>query len=257
MSNQGEPAEQGTRGKFYIVATPIGNLEDLTFRALRILKEVAWIACEDTRQTQKLLNTYKLKKRLMSYYHPRESQKIPKIIQLLKEGKDVALVSDAGTPGLSDPGFPLIREAIKEDITVVPIPGASALTAALSASGLPTHRVLFIGFPPPKKVAIEKLLSTLKDEEGTLVFYLPLRKLLSFLGLIAEVMGLRPIVIAREMTKFHEEFLRGNPEELRKSLEKRKLKGEATILVAGSRHKQSKKIKKIRRENRVKIFPST
>lgn len=257
MINQGKPSEQGARGKLYIVATPIGNLEDLTFRGLRILEEVAWIACEDTRQTRKLLNTYQLKKRLMSYYHPRESQRIPKIIQLLKEGKDVALVSDAGTPGLSDPGFPLIREAIRKGITIVPIPGASALTAALAASGLSTHRFLFIGFPPPKKVATKKLLLTLKEEEGTLVFYLPLRKLLSFLGLIAEVMGLRQVVIAREMTKIHEEFLRGNPEELRKSLEKRKLKGEATILVTGSREKQSRKRREKRRENKQKMLLST
>lgn len=237
MANPEELQKHENKGKLYIVATPIGNLEDLTLRALRILDEVDWIACEDTRQTRKLLNRYQLKKNLISYYQPKERQKIPKIIKLLKEGHDVALVSDAGTPGLSDPGFPLIKEAIDEGINIVPIPGASALTAALSASGLSTHRFLFIGFPPPKKEATRKLLSSLKGEEGTLVFYLPLRRLFSFLSLIAEVMGPRHVVIAREMTKMHEEFLRGTPAELFMNLEKRKLKGESTILVQGARKK--------------------
>jgi len=241
MVHPEEPQEQENKGKLYIVATPIGNLEDLTLRALRILGEVDWIACEDTRQTRKLLNRYQLKKNLISYYQPKERQKIPKIIKLLKEGLDIALVSDAGTPGLSDPGFPLIKEAIEEKISIVPIPGASALTAALSASGLSTHRFLFIGFPPPKKEATRKLLSSLKEEKGTLVFYLPLRRLSSLLSLIAEAMGQRTVVIAREMTKMYEEFLRGTPGELLVSLEKRKLKGESTILVQGSREKTSKR----------------
>jgi 16S rRNA (cytidine1402-2'-O)-methyltransferase len=240
MVNAEQPQEQKNKGKLYIVATPIGNLEDLTLRALRILGEVDWVACEDTRQTRKLLARYQLKKNLISYYQPKERQKVPKIIKLLKEGLDVALVSDAGTPGLSDPGFPLIKEAIEEKISIVPIPGASALTAALSASGLSTHRFLFIGFPPPKKEATRKLLSSLREEEGTLVFYLPLRRLSSFLSLIAEAMGQRTVVIAREMTKMYEEFLRGTPGELLVSLEKRKLKGESTILVQGSGKKTSK-----------------
>jgi 16S rRNA (cytidine1402-2'-O)-methyltransferase len=220
-----------------VVATPIGNLEDLTFRALRTIKEADWIACEDTRQTRKLLIKYQLKKRLISYYQPKEREKIPRIIKLLREGQDVALVSDAGTPGLSDPGFPLIREAIKENIKVIPIPRPSALTAALSASGLPTHKFLFIGFPPPKKTATRKLLLSLKEEEGTLVFYLPLRRLSSFLRMIAEILGSRQVVIAREMTKIHEEFLRGIPEELTERLRMRKLRGESTILVQGLKKK--------------------
>lgn len=235
MLNHEEDGEPALRGKLYIVATPIGNLEDLTFRALRILREVPWIACEDTRQTRKLLNKYKLKKKLISYYQPKERQKIPKIIRLLNEGHDVALVSDAGTPGLSDPGYPLIKEAIKEGIKIIPIPGASALTSALAASGLPTHRSLFIGFPSPKKGAIKKLLLSLKEERGTLIFYLPLRKLQSFLKLVEEIMGERQVVIAREMTKIHEEFLRGTPSGLMEILEERKLKGETTILIEGSK----------------------
>lgn len=235
MPNQGGKADSKSRGKLYIVATPIGNLEDLTFRALRILQKVPFIACEDTRQTKKLLNRYKLQKKLISYYHPRESQKIPKIMRLLKEGKDVALVSDAGTPGLSDPGYPLIREAIKEGIDIIPLPGASALTAALSASGLPTHRFLFIGFPPPKKEATRKLLSSLKEEKGTLVFYLPTRKISLFLNLIQDVLGNRLVVIAREMTKIHEEFLRGKADELLEKLGEKRLRGEATVLIERSK----------------------
>ncbi len=235
MPDQGGKADSKSRGKLYIVATPIGNLEDLTFRALRIFENVPFIACEDTRQTIKLLNRYNLKKRLLSYYHPRENLKIPKIIRLLKEGKDVALVSDAGTPGLSDPGYPLIREAINEGIDVIPLPGASALTAALSASGLPTHKFLFIGFPPPKREATRKLLHSLKEEKGTLVFYLPTRKIFLFLNLLLETLGNRQVVIARELTKIHEEFIRGKAEELLEMMEEKRLKGEATVLIEGSR----------------------
>jgi len=207
----------------------------LSFRALRILGEVDIIACEDTRQTKKLLNKYNLKKRLISYFQPKERQKIPFLISLLKEGKDVALVSDAGTPGLSDPGYRLIREAIREEIQLIPIPGASALTAALTASGLPTHRFLFIGFPPAKKEKTRKLLKSLKNEESTLVFYVPSRKILFFLEVIKEAIGNREAVIAREMTKIHEEFLRGPIEDLIEKLSEKTLKGEATVLIKGSK----------------------
>jgi len=218
-------------GDLYVVATPIGNLEDLTIRALTTLGEVQVIACEDTRQTIKLLNKYNIKKKLISYYHPKESQKIPQIINLLKQGKDVALVTDSGTPGISDPGYPLIREAITQGIKIIPIPGPSAITAALSVAGLPTHRFIFLGFLPPKKEATKKLLKSLKNEKATLVFYLPTRRLLPFLDLTRETIGNRQIVIAREMTKIYEEFLRGTTEELLKKLEGKKLKGEATVLI--------------------------
>jgi len=227
----GEPARNKPLGKLYIVATPIGNLEDLTFRALKILEEVNHIACEDTRRTRKLLTRYNLKKNLISYFQPKEKQKIPQIIDILKGGKDVALVSDAGTPGISDPGFPLIKEAIIHGINIIPIPGASALTAALSAAGLPTQRVVFIGFPPPKKTAMKKLLQSLIDEAGTFVFYIPPRKLVVFCQLIQEILGERPVVIARELTKIHEEFLRGTPAELVPLLENKTVRGEATVLV--------------------------
>ncbi len=232
---QGENSALKPSGDLYVVATPIGNLEDLTFRALRTLGEVSVIVCEDTRRTRKLLNKYSIKKRLISYYHPKESQKIPQIISLLKQGKDVALVTDSGTPGISDPGYPLIREAITQGIKIIPIPGPAAITAALSVAGLPTHRFLFLGFLPPKKEATKKLLVSLKNEKATLVFYLPTRKLLSFLDLTRETIGNRQIVIAREMTKIYEEFLRGTTEELLKKLEEKKLKGEATVLISGSR----------------------
>ncbi|MGB8952148.1 MAG: 16S rRNA (cytidine(1402)-2'-O)-methyltransferase [Candidatus Aminicenantales bacterium] len=232
-----EKQTQGLKplGRLYIVATPIGNLEDLTFRGLRILKEVPAIACEDTRQTLKLLNRYGLKKRLISYYQPKENQKIPQILALLKQGNDVALVSDSGTPGISDPGFPLIREAIRSGIQIVPVPGPTALAPALSASGLPTHRFLFIGFPPPKKEAARKLLLSLKNEEATLIFYLPGRKIADFLQLSREVFGNRPVVIAREMTKIYEEFIRGAAGEVLALVEKKKLKGELTLLIQGCR----------------------
>lgn len=232
---QGENSALKPSGDLYVVATPIGNLEDLTFRALRTLGEVSVIVCEDTRRTRKLLNKYSIKKMLISYYHPKESQKIPQIISLLKKGKDVALVADSGTPGISDPGYPLIREAITQGIKIIPIPGPAAITAALSVAGLPTHRFLFLGFLPPKKEATKKLLASLKNEKATLVFYLPTRKLLSFLDLTQETIGNRQIVIAREMTKIYEEFLRGTTEELLKKLEEKKLKGEATVLISGSR----------------------
>lgn len=220
-------------GTLYIVATPIGNLEDITFRALRILKEVAAIACEDTRQTVKLLNRFEFKKELISYFQPQEARKIPLILDILKKGKDVALVSDAGTPGISDPGFRLVREALREGIAVVPVPGPTAAAAALCASGLPTHRYLFAGFPPPKKEALRKALRELRDETATLIFYLPARKALEFLSALREAWGERDVVIARELTKIHEEFIRGTASELIGALGNRTLRGEMTVLVGG------------------------
>jgi len=219
--------------KLFVVATPIGNLEDITLRALRILKEVEAIACEDTRQTAKLLNYYGIKKRLISYFRPREYQKIPEVLNILNSGHDVALVSDAGTPGISDPGFPLIREVVKQGIQVVPIPGPSALTAALSAAGLPTNRVVFAGFPPAKKNSLKKFLSKYAEEEGTMVFFLPMRKIVEFVDLSLEILGPRQAVLARELTKVHEEFLRGSLENLLRDLPDEKKRGEATIILQG------------------------
>jgi 16S rRNA (cytidine1402-2'-O)-methyltransferase len=228
----GPPAGRRT-GTLFVVATPIGNLEDITLRALRILGEVGAIACEDTRQTLKLMNRYGLRKRLISYFHPHEGRRIPEILGFLKAGNDVALVSDAGTPGLADPGFPLIRDALKEGVPVVPVPGPSAAACALSASGLPTHRFMFLGFPPPKKTGVRKLLRGLRGVEATLVFYLPTRRIAEFLAAVLEELGDRRMVIARELTKVHEEFIRGRAGEIMGKLEERALRGEATILIEG------------------------
>ena len=221
------------RGTLYIVATPIGNLEDVTLRALRILREVAFIACEDTRQTVKLLNKYGIRNKLVSYYQARERQKLPGLLQALEEGRNVALVSDAGTPGVSDPGFPLVREAVRRGLRVVPVPGPCALTAALSAAGLPTNRFLFLGFPPPKPAALKKWLLALRDEEGTMIVYLPARKAGIFLEAVQEVLGDREIVLARELTKIHEVFLRGTTRALLERSDESFFKGELTVLMSG------------------------
>jgi 16S rRNA (cytidine1402-2'-O)-methyltransferase len=227
-------------GTLFVVATPIGNLEDITYRAVRVLGEAAAIACEDTRQTVKLLNRFNLRKPLISYFQPREGQKIPEIMSLLASGKDVALVSDAGTPAISDPGYRLVAEAVRRGIPVVPIPGPNAAVAALSASGLPTHRFLFIGFPPPKTEAVRKLLAGLAEEEGTLIFYLPLRRLEAFLVLVRDTLGERFVVVARELTKIHEEFLRGRASGILRRQGSGDLRGEATVLVQGKTRKEIK-----------------
>jgi 16S rRNA (cytidine1402-2'-O)-methyltransferase len=224
---------QEEKGRLFVVATPIGNLEDLTFRALDILSQVDAIACEDTRQTSKLLHRYQLKKRMVSYFQPREKQKARLILDLLNQGKDIALVSDAGTPGVSDPGYPLIQQALEQDIRVIPIPGPAAVTAALSASGLPTHRFLFLGFPSPKVGTTANLLRSLGQEPATLVFYLPARRLVAFLRQVEDILGPRKVVVAREMTKRHEEFLRGTPESVLAEIQGKTLKGEITLLVEG------------------------
>jgi 16S rRNA (cytidine1402-2'-O)-methyltransferase len=221
-------------GTLYIVATPIGNLEDITFRAVRVLKESAVIACEDTRQTLKLLNKFDFRKELISYYQPQEKRKLPLLLDILRSGKDVALVSDGGTPGISDPGFRLVREALAAGIRVVPIPGPSAAVTALCASGLSTHRFLFAGFPPPKKEALRKCLAALAGEDATLIFYLPARKATDFLGAVLQTLGNREVVLARELTKIYEEFIRGKAADVVKLIENRELKGEVTLLVAGA-----------------------
>ena len=232
------------KGRLYVVATPIGNLGDLTFRALKTLADVDVIACEDTRHTLKLLNHYQIKKRLVSYFQAREKQKVGPILELLKQGKDVALVSDAGTPGISDPGFPLIQAALEHTIPVIPIPGVSALSTALSAAGLPTHRFLFLGFPPPKPQATKILLQSLKEEPATLIFYLPARRLEAFLKLVQENLGDRQVVVAREMTKIHEEFTRGSAEIIQEKLKGRAIRGEVTLLVEGLSRKARTELSK-------------
>ncbi len=220
-------------GKLYLVATPIGNLEDITLRALRVLREeVAAIACEDTRQTQKLLTHYSIRKRLVSYHEHNEAPRSQELVGMLQDGDSVALVSDAGTPLLSDPGYRVVRAAVEAGITVVPIPGASAILPALAASGLPTDSFLFAGFLASKAGARRRRLEELIDETATLVIYESPHRVLETLSIIAEVFGNRKMALARELTKMHEEFLRGTAAEIRSELEGRgPVKGEITLVI--------------------------
>jgi 16S rRNA (cytidine1402-2'-O)-methyltransferase len=218
----------------YIVATPIGNLEDITLRALRILKEVDLIAAEDTRRTIKLLNYYNIKTPLTSYFEHNKLTKGPALLRQIKEGKKVALVTDAGTPGISDPGYQLIRLALNDEIPVIPIPGPSALTAALSAAGLPTHEFLFIGFLPVKKGARRRALEALKDLPYTLIFYQSPYKLNRHLEDYLEVLGDRAVVLCRELTKIHEEFWRGTLAGARQAWGEKEIRGEITLVIAGA-----------------------
>jgi 16S rRNA (cytidine1402-2'-O)-methyltransferase len=218
-------------GCLYLVATPIGNLEDITLRAIRILKEADLIACEDTRQTQKLLRRYGIRKELVSYHEHNELTRSPELVIELEQGAKIALVSDAGTPGISDPGHHLVSLCLRHHIPVVPIPGPSALVAALAASGLPTEEFLFVGFLPPRTGARRKALDALKKEPRTLILYEAPHRLVETLSDAADILGPRPAVIAREVTKIHEEFLRGHLSELLESARKRAPRGEITLLI--------------------------
>ncbi len=218
----------------YVVATPIGNLEDITLRALRVLKEVDLIACEDTRQTQKLLGHYGIHMRTVSYHEHNELTKAAELVVDLEGGAKVALVTDAGMPGISDPGFRLITLAIRHHVPVIPIPGASAFLAALVASGLPTDSFRFSGFLPAKSGQRRKLLESVRESPRTQVFYEAPHRLLETLADVCEVLGeARHVVVAREVSKLHEEFLRGRAGEVLDQLKKRgDVKGEITLLIA-------------------------
>jgi len=220
-------------GTLYIVATPIGNLEDITFRAVRILREADLIACEDTRQTQKLLGHYGISKRLVSYHEHNEQSRSVELIAELQSGKNIALVTDAGTPLISDPGYRVVAGARKAGIPVSPIPGPGAFLAALSASGLGTDSFIFAGFLPAKKTQRRQVLESWKAAPATLVCYEAPHRIVEALEDIDEILGEREIVLARELTKIHEEFLRGTPRELVETLRERPpLKGEITLMVA-------------------------
>lgn len=225
-------------GSLYLVATPIGNLEDITLRALRILRdEAALIACEDTRQTQKLLDHFGIHKQTVSYHDHNESSRTAQLIARLEAGDSVALVSDAGTPLISDPGFRLLRAALERKIPVVPIPGASAALTAMVASGLPVTEFRFIGFLPPKSGARRKVLQQLASEQSTVIFYESPHRLLESLEDVVAVLGNRPIAVARELTKLHEEFVRGSGEQVLEELRSRpSIKGEITVLIGGAQH---------------------
>jgi len=234
MSPGNKSSSEAGTGCLYLVATPIGNLEDITLRAIRILKEVDLIACEDTRQTQKLLQHYEIQKSLVSYHEHNELTRAPELMIELEQGATVALVSDAGTPGISDPGHHLVALCLRHRIPVVPIPGPSALVAALAASGLPSEEFLFVGFLPSRAGARRKALETLKAEPRTLVLYEAPHRILEALADAAEILGPRPAVLAREVTKVHEEFRRGHLGELLESAQKRAPRGEITLLIAPS-----------------------
>ena len=222
-------------GTLYVVATPIGNLEDITLRALRVLKEVDVIAAEDTRHTQILLSHYGIHTPLTSYHEHNEKTKARQLMSRLERGEQIALVSDAGTPAISDPGYRLAVEAIRGGIPVIPIPGASALTAVLSAGGLPTDRFVFDGFLPAKKQERRARLRALSSETGTLVIYEAPHRLTETLNDLVEILGDRETVLAREVSKVHEEFLRGRLTEVAKQIAGREIKGELTLLIGGSR----------------------
>lgn len=228
------------KGKLYLVATPIGNLEDITLRALRILKEVDLIAAEDTRNTLKLLNHFEIRKPLISNHRHNEEEREDLLIHKLKEGKNVAVVSDAGTPGISDPGEVIVKKAIEENIEVIPIPGACAAINALIASGLDTKEFVFLGFLPLNKKLRKEKLEEIKDENRTMIIYEAPHKMKDSLKDLKEVVGDRRIVLAREITKIHEEFIRGNIEELIQKSEQ--LKGEMILLIEGGTKEDNENI---------------
>jgi 16S rRNA (cytidine1402-2'-O)-methyltransferase len=217
----------------YLVATPIGNLEDITFRALRVLKHANLIACEDTRHTQKLLNHYGIATRTISYHEHNEMSRAAELVQQLQDGASVALVTDAGMPGISDPGYRLISLAIQRGVPVVPIPGASAFLSALVASGLSTDSFRFNGFLPAKRGERRSALETIKNSGRTQVFYEAPHRVVETLVDVVEVLGRgHAVVIAREVTKLHEEFLRGSASEVLEALKSREtVKGEITLLI--------------------------
>jgi 16S rRNA (cytidine1402-2'-O)-methyltransferase len=221
-------------GALYIVATPIGNLEDLTLRALRILKEVDLIAAEDTRHSRKLLDHYGIQTQLTSYHEHNEQAKARHLVERMQRGESIALISDAGTPVISDPGHRLVQEAIRSGISVSPIPGPSALMAALSASGLSVERFSFEGFLPAKRKERREKLQSLRAEMRTMIFYEAPHRARESLADIGEILGDREMVLAREITKVHEEFLRGSAVDLSAQLADREWRGELTLVIAGA-----------------------
>ena len=227
-------------GELYVVATPIGNLKDITLRALEVLKEVPVIACEDTRRALKLLSHFQISgKKLIPYHEHNEKESAEKVVKLLKDGTSVALISDAGTPTISDPGYRLVRKAWEEGIRVVPVPGPSAVIAALSASGLPTDKFLFFGFLPRKEAKLKEALKEIVSYPFTVVAYESPHRVERTLEVLSEVSPDRPIVVARELTKLNEEFIRGKPEEvLKKLVEGGKVKGEFVLLFPPSKEEK-------------------
>lgn len=218
-------------GTLYLIATPIGNLEDITQRALRILAEVDLIACEDTRHSRRLLDHHGISRPLVSYHEHNEADRSLDLLERLRQGTSIALISDAGTPLISDPGYRLVSQAAAEGLSIVPVPGASAILTALTASGLPTDSFFFGGFLPPKAGHRRRRFEELKDLESVLIFYEAPHRILECLADAADILGERPSVLTRELTKIHEEFLRGTPSQILSVLESREaIKGEITIV---------------------------
>jgi 16S rRNA (cytidine1402-2'-O)-methyltransferase len=232
-----DPAK--TKGVLFVVATPIGNREDITLRALKILQDVDLIAAEDTRKSGKFLSYHRIKKRLISYHEHNEEKRTPELLDRLLSGISIALVSNAGTPCVSDPGYRLVAAAIANKIAVIPVPGPSAATTAMSASGLPTDSFVFIGFSPKKKGKRTRFLAELAAEPRVLIFYESPKRILAFLQEIVSHIGDRPAVLAREMTKLHEEFIRGSVSEILETIRTGpQIKGECTFLVAGRKEQK-------------------
>jgi 16S rRNA (cytidine1402-2'-O)-methyltransferase len=231
MSGRAATTDEKTLGCLYLVGTPIGNLEDITLRALRILKEVDQIACEDTRHTQKLLHHYEIRKPLISYHEHNEMTRAPELLISLEQGAKIALVSDAGMPLVSDPGHRLVTLCLRHHVPVIPIPGPSALLASLAASGLPNEEFLFVGFLPNRSGERRRALERLRIEDRTIILYEAPHRITECVADAREVLGNRTACIAREVTKLHEEFRRGKLSELFASLEERPAKGEITLLI--------------------------
>jgi len=222
------------KGILYIVSTPIGNLEDITLRAIRTLREVRLIAAEDTRRTRILLDAYGIDTPLTSLHDRNELKKSIHLIARLNEGIDIAYVSDAGTPGISDPGYIFVRKAISESIRVVPVPGPVAAVAALNVSGLPMDSFVFFAFLPSRRGKRRQLLESIKEETKTMVFYESPNRLVATLQDISEILGDRQIAVSRELTKIYEETLRGTVSEVSESLSGKKIKGEITLVISGA-----------------------
>ena len=224
-----------TPGSLYVVATPLGNRDDITLRALTVLRDVDLIAAEDTRKTRGFLTLHTIKNNLISYHEHNETERTPSLIAKLQTGESIALVSNAGTPTVSDPGYRLIEAALANHLSVIPVPGVCAATAALSVAGLPTDSFIFVGFLAKKKAKRLGQLNELASEPRTLIFYESPRRILTLLNETIDVMGDRRGALAREMTKLHEEFLRGRLSEITERLEDRTdIKGECTLLIAGN-----------------------
>jgi len=225
--------ENKDTGILYICGTPIGNLEDITLRALKILKEVKLIAAEDTRHTLKLLNHYQINTKVTSYYEYNKFKKAPYLVEILKNGQDIALVSDAGMPGISDPGYVLIDLSLKNSIKIIPVPGVSALITALVVSGLPIDKFVFEGFLPRKIKERKRYFKSIENEERTIIFYETPHRLKRALKDMLEILGDRKVVIARELTKIYEEIIRGKLSQVLSGIDSKEIKGEITLIVQG------------------------